>query len=248
MSCAQTVTSFKPPVFTKSILIIVGGYGSGKSEVSVNLARYLVTHLSPPEPVSIADLDIVNPYFRSREASVELEKLGIRAITPKGAHFFADLPIIVPEIKGAVEEHAGKVILDVGGDDVGARVLSSLADAFERGTYDLLLVLNANRPFTSTIEGCIKIIQEIEDASRLCFTGIISNTHLLEYTSSETVLSGLDFSREVSASADLPISFVSATAQVLKLIDPKLIDVPVLPLHRSLLKPWEHKDADRQDT
>ncbi len=247
MSSPLTATSFKPPVFTKSVLIIVGGYGSGKSEVSVNLARYLVTHLSPPEPVAIADLDIVNPYFRSREAAAELDKLGIRSITPKGSHFFADLPIILPEIKGAVEEHEGMVILDVGGDDVGARVLSSLAGAFDRGSYELLLVLNANRPFTSTIEGCLKIIREIEDASRLQFTGIVSNTHLLEYTRSETVLSGLEFSREVSSAAELPISFVSATAQVLKQIDPKLIDVPVLPLHRSLLKPWEHKESDRED-
>ncbi len=248
MSREQTVTTFKPPVFSKPVIIIVGGYGSGKSEVSVNLARFLVSHLCPSEPVAIADLDIVNPYFRSREASVELEKLGIHSITPKGGHFYADLPIVLPEIKGAIEDRVGKLILDVGGDDVGARVLSSLADAFTEGTYELLLVLNANRPFTSTIEGCLKIIREIEDASRLRFTGIISNTHLMEYTTAETMLSGLDFSKEVAAAAELPVVFASATQQVLKRVDPKLIDIPVLPLIRSLLKPWEHKEVSREDT
>lgn len=239
----ETVLTFRPPSITKEIIIIVGGYGSGKSEVSVNLARHLATE-GPPDgyPISIVDLDIVNPYFRSREATEQLEQLGIRTIHPKGGSRYADLPIILPEIKAGIINRDGTMILDVGGDDAGARVLSSLADAFVPDDYELAIVLNANRPFTATVDGCLKTMSEIEGSSRLKFTGLISNTHLMEDTSTETVLSGLELAREVSNRNGLPVLFLSASAEVLAMIDPKEIDVPVLPLKRMLLKPWEKKD------
>ncbi len=236
----DSVLTFDPPSITKGIIIIVGGYGSGKSEVSVNLARHMATD-GPLEchPVTIVDLDIVNPYFRSREATERLEQLGIQAIHPKGGSRYADLPIILPEIKAGLINRTGTVILDVGGDDAGARVLSSLADAFVAGDYEMAFVLNANRPFTATVDGCLKTMTEIEDSSRLKFTSLISNTHLLEDTSEETVLSGLAMAREVRDRTGLPVLFLSASAEVLAKIAPQEIDVPVLPLTRMLLKPWE---------
>ncbi|NOY88019.1 MAG: cobalamin biosynthesis protein CbiA [FCB group bacterium] len=234
---------FQSPVFSKDIIIIVGSYGSGKSEVAVNLARFFVSHFPPSEkPVAIADLDVVNPYFRSREAASVLEELGIRAINPKGGQFYADIPIILPEIKGAIEHNEGILILDAGGDDVGAKVLSSLNNAFIPDTYELLLVLNANRPFTSDMEGCLKMIKNIETASRLKVTGIISNTHLMENTTPEIIIKGLKLSKAVSKKTKLPLSFLSATTQDLKKIALNAIDIPVLPLNRLLLKPWEKKD------
>ena len=238
----QAVLAFQPPTISKSVIVIVGGYGSGKSEVSINLARHLVQNrISDDKPVAIADLDIVNPYFRSREASAELEKLGINAISPTGDQFFSELPIILPEIKSCIKESKGYVILDVGGDDVGARVLSSLEDAFEADTYEMLLVLNTNRPFTSSLEGCLNVINDIEASSRLKFTGIIANTHLMDDTTTETILSGLTLAKEVSGHSGLPVVCVSATRDVLEKIEVKSIDVPVLVLDRSLLKPWERK-------
>jgi hypothetical protein len=239
----NTVSVFPSPSFSKDTIIIVGGYGSGKSEVAVNLARLLVTNQARGAlPVSIIDLDIVNPYFRSREATVQLERLGIRAIHPRGDQQFADLPIILPDIKAGIKNQQGIAVLDVGGDDVGARVLSSLADAFTPDNYEMLFVLNANRPFTATAEGSRRVMAEIEVSSRLTFTGLISNSHLLEETSRETVLSGLELAREVSQGSGLPISFLSTTAEVLQTIDRESIDVPVLPLTRFLLKPWEKKN------
>jgi len=232
----------KIPVFSKRILTIVGGYGSGKSEVAVNLARQLAEN--QPEPVAIVDLDIVNPYFRSREAAARLEELGIRAINPKGSQFYAELPIILPEIKGAIQQHDGFVVLDVGGDDVGARVLSSFADAFDDIEYELFLVLNAYRPFTSTVETAMKVIKEIEESSRLKFTGIISNTHLLENTTVENVYEGYELARKVSEKLGVPIVFVSALRDIAQKIDNKMIDIPVLPLHRYLLKPWEREEVN----
>lgn len=228
---------FHPPAFSRSILIIVGGYGSGKSEVAVNLAQTLVT--TQTAPVAIADLDIVNPYFRSREAERALEQMGVHTINPRGGHFYADLPIILPEIKGSVQRHEGTVILDVGGDDVGARILSSLGDAFEPGTFELLLVHNANRPFTADVDGTLKMMTGIETSCKLAFTGIISNTHIMEQTDAATVLEGLRKAREVAARRDLPVVFVAGVTEVLRTIPASDITIPVLELQRNLLKPWE---------
>ncbi len=235
----KPMKQFPTPSFTKNILIIVGGFGSGKSEVSVNLACHLAT--SQPEPVAVVDLDIVNPYFRSREVEKELEAFAVRMISPRGGYRYADLPIILPEIKGAIERHEGKVILDVGGDDVGARILSSFAGSFEPDGYELLLVLNANRPFTRDVDSCFKLKGDIETASRLKFTGLISNTHLLTDTTAEIVLSGLKLARQLRERTDLPVVFLSATDEALEEVDPKVLDVPVLKINRLLLKPWERQ-------
>ena len=141
-----------------------------------------------------------------------MESYGIRVINPEGDYHAADLPIILPEIRGAVLDGGGLLILDVGGDDVGARVLSSLADVFADRSYTMLQVLNTKRPFTETAEGCLKIRSEIEAASRLRITGLVSNTHLLEETDVPTVLEGLRLAREVGRAADLPVSLVLAQA------------------------------------
>ncbi len=237
----STRKQFATPTFSTDILIIVGGYGSGKSEVAVNLARYLAENFS--DNVSIADLDIVNPYFRSREAEEALKAINVTSLIPRGSYKYADLPILIPDVKGAIEQHAGKVVLDVGGDDVGARILSSLADAFEAGKYELLLVLNKNRPFTGDVPSCVKLMNDIEASSRLKLTGIISNTHLMTETTPETVLEGLELSRAVSKQTGKPIVFLSAERGILEKIDPRAVDVPVLELHRMLLKPWERQEG-----
>jgi SpoU rRNA methylase family enzyme len=198
--------------------------------------------------VAIADLDIVNPYFRSREADEELSALSIRTLNPRDGYKYADLPIILPEIKGAIEEHSGKVVLDVGGDDVGARVLSSLGESFERDSYELLLVVNARRPFTGDVDSCQKLMKEIEAAARLQFTGFISNTHLLTETTSEVVLSGLNLTRQMSERTGLPVVFLSAKRDIVVQLDPEMVNVPVLTLNRLLLKPWERQQDAGQRT
>ncbi|HOD65287.1 MAG TPA: cobalamin biosynthesis protein CbiA [candidate division Zixibacteria bacterium] len=234
---ARPTPTYPSPSFAKRVLTIVGGYGSGKSEVAVNLARQLA--LTGGKPVAIADLDIVNPYFRSREATRQLSELGIQSIHPTGGLAHADLPIILPEVRGAMEQFGGTLILDVGGDDVGARVLGSLADAVPADDYELLLVLNAHRPFTATVAGCRALMAKIEATSRLAFTGIISNTHMLEHTTVETIREGLRLARALAADTSLPIAFVAALEDQVRQINPEEIDVPVLMLDRLLLKPWE---------
>ena len=228
--------------FSKKIIIIVGGYGSGKSEVAVNLACYLKSNQD--HNIAIADLDIINPYFRSREAIKALTELGIKSIVPEGGQFYADLPIILPEIKGAIEKNNDDLlILDVGGDDAGSRVLSSLSDAFVKVEYEMLLVLNARRPFTSNLEESAKMIKNIEKSSRLKFTGLISNTHLMENTTKEIIMEGVELARIVSKELNLPLLFVSGLKNILKEIDRTKLNEAILPLERQLLKPWEVKNT-----
>lgn len=217
------------------VVLIVGNYGSGKTEVAVNLA----IRLSQQHKVSIADLDIVNPYFRCREAREEMESFGIRVINPEGDYVAADLPIVLPEIRGAVQGGEGVSIFDVGGDDVGARVLSSLADVMADRPYTMLQVLNAKRPFTETAEGCLRIGREIEAASRLKITGLVSNTHLLEETDASTVIEGLRMAREVGKAGDRPIAFVTANETLRDTLDPQEAGCPVLWIKRRMLPPWK---------
>lgn len=225
--------------FTAPVIVIVGSYGSGKSEIAVNLARRLVT--SQGDPVAIADLDIINPYFRSRESAAGLTQLGVTCLTPPGPQLYADLPVIIPEIKTAIERANGIVILDVGGDDAGARVLRSLADAFHSGRYEMLLVLNNRRPFTANVDGACRMLDEIETASGLRFTGLIANSHLLTETTPEIIAEGISLSEEVSRRRSLPIRFISGLAEQLEQIPGDQLPAPVLALSRALVKPWEHK-------
>ena len=241
----STAADFRSPEFSRDIVVIVGGYGSGKSEVSVNLAQSLVGTAN--QAVTIADLDVVNPYFRSREAAAALNKLGIRSLVPEGPMAQADLPIVIPQIKGAILAPQGMLVLDVGGDDAGATVLRSLADAFVPGGYELLLTVNAYRPFTADVDGAVKMMNEIATACSLEFTGLISNSHLIEQTTTTEVLHGLELTREVSRRTKLPICFLSATAEVLRELDPSQIDCPVLPIDRALLKPWERGTTPEKD-
>lgn len=228
---------FHYPSFSKPIIAILGGFGSGKTEVSVNLAKYLAR--TSDSSVSIADLDLVNPYFRSREAINEMESLGIRIIAPGGSNFYSDLPILLPEVKGAVENRKGIVILDIGGDSQGTKALGSISDVFQPDTYDMLMVLNSRRPQTSNVDSCIKTMQRIEQTAALKFTGLVSNSHMIDETDADIIKEGYDLAMDVSRKSDLPLAFVSAKSEALELMDIADFECPVLPLKRSMLKPWE---------
>jgi len=233
------------PQISKRIIIIVGGFGSGKTEVAVNLAAYLA--LSEKTPLSIVDLDLVNPYFRTREAVAEMERLGIRVIAPRGGQFFADLPILLPEVKGAVQRRDGKLILDVGGDAQGARALGSMAEVFITGEYEMWMVLNSRRPQTANADVCLNTMARIENTARLKFTGLIVNSHLLEETDRDILSEGYLLAREVERLSGLPIAFLSADKTLLEQPPAIDLDCPMLPLIRMMLKPWETKAGPADD-
>ena len=221
---------------SQPLLVIVGNYGSGKTEVSVNLALDLAAR---SRKVSIADLDIVNPYFRCREATAEMEERGVHVIVPRGEFHAADLPILLPEVRGTIMAGADVAILDVGGDDAGARILGTLADSITSVPYAMLQVVNERRPFTDTVAGCTKIMREIEAASKLRVTGLVSNTHLMDDTDVETVQRGYAFAAEVGRASGLAVAFVAADRSILQQLAPAALDsTPVLGIERRMLPPW----------
>ena len=223
----------------RPLTIIVGNYGSGKSEIAVNLTLGLA---AAGHEVRIADLDIVNPYFRCREAKAVLEGMGVGVLAPPGEAFYSDIPVIIPEIRGAIERPAGYTIFDVGGDDAGARVLSYFADVIEVGSYELLLVVNTSRPFTSDVDGIRRVMDEIEAASRLKVTAFVANTHLMDETAPETILEGYRIVRRLSEAADVPVKFCTVEAGLLDAIDRRSIDVPILTIERFLLPPFARRN------
>lgn len=216
--------------------MIVGNYGSGKTEIAVNLAIRLA---EAGRKVQIADLDLVNPYFRSREAQRLMEAHGIRVVVPPGSQVFADLPIVLPEIQGMLRPPEGTTtIIDVGGDDVGARALASFRTVIGDGPYELWQVVNAMRPFTRDVEGCLRMRAEIEQASRLLVTGFLANAHLIEDTTAETVLQGWKLADELARQTGRPVRAVAVMDELLGDETLKPITAPLLRMERRMLPPW----------
>ena len=230
---------------SERLIMIVGNFGSGKTEVSVNLAIGLAR---AGRSVQIADLDLVNPYFRCREAQLQMERHGIRVVVPPGAQAFADLPIVVPEIQGMLHPPEGTLCLfDVGGDDIGAKVLASLRPRIADGSYELWQVINSRRPFTDTVDGCLAMQAALEKASRLEVTGLLANSHLIEETTAETVLEGWRLARDVSRQNGLPVRCVAVIDSLAGSAELDRIDAPLLRLERLMLPPWLVR-SDGDDT
>jgi hypothetical protein len=218
------------------LIMIVGNYGSGKTEVSVNLAIQWAT---AGHRVQIADLDIVNPYFRCREAQELMRSHQIRVVVPPGAQTWADLPIVVPEIQGMLSPDApGFRLFDVGGDAVGARLLSSLAARLADHPYQLWQVINARRPFTDSLAGCLKMMEAIEQASRLRVSGLIANTHLVSETDLAVILEGWELTRQVAERSGRPVVCVTAMGELARTPGLARLPVPILALERHMLPPW----------
>lgn len=222
------------------IVIIVGAYGSGKTEVAINLAVYMRARGAA---VRLADLDLVNPYFRTREARHSLKRLGIDVVLPPAQYMQADLPILTPEVSGMLRHPSDLTLLDAGGDDVGATVLAALADSLSGKSAQVLQVINPNRPYTNTVSGCLKIRREIEAKANMAVTGIVGNANLMEDTSEHDILAGYDFCRQVAEAAAIPLVFITTPAALLTRLDKQDIQCPVLALRRQLVPPWKRADA-----
>ena len=220
----------------EGIVVIVGNYGSGKTEVSINLA---VKRRHAGLDVCIADLDLVNPYFRTREARGPLSELGIHVIVPPEEYLQADLPILSPAIAGMIRQPSQLTLLDVGGDGVGAGVLATLADSLRTKSVHMLQVVNPFRPFTDTVEGCLEIRDEIEKTSKMAISGIIGNANLIDETTVEDIYWGHDFVNVLSKESGLPLAFVTVAVELLPEIDSKRFSCPVLSIKRQLVPPWK---------
>lgn len=219
----------------RGIVIIVGAYGSGKTEIAINLS--LAMNRRGTE-VRLADLDLVNPYFRTREARHVLRNQGIDVVLPPDRYMNADLPILTPKVSGMLRKPTGLTLLDVGGDDVGATVLAALADFLEGKAPEVLQVINPNRPHTDTVDGCLKMRREIEKSAKIPITGIVGNANLMEATQKQDILDGYDFASRVAQAADIPLRFITVPAALLTRIDKRSIQCPVLAVKRQLVTPW----------
>ena len=220
----------------EGIVVIVGNYGSGKTEVAVNLA---VRRKLDGVDVLLADLDLVNPYFRTREARSSLSDLGIEVILPPLEYLNADLPILSPKVGGLIKNPAALTILDAGGDGVGAMVLGALGDMFKGRQVEMLQVINPFRPFTADVNGCLAMRDRIEAASRLKITGLIGNAHFLEDTGVDDIMEGYELVAAVSEASDLPLAFITAALNLIPELEKKRLACPILPIKRQLIPPWK---------
>ncbi len=224
----------------EGIVIIVGDFGSGKTEVAINLAVY---RRQAGCDVRIADLDLVNPYFRTREARRQLTGCGIGVAIPPEKYLQADLPILIPEIGGLIRQPAQLTILDVGGGEAGATVLAALYDALRHHEVTMLQVINPFRPYTSTVEGCRKVQRRIEAAAKAPITGFIGNANLMEETTVEDIYSGHDFVRRLADESGLSLAFITADVRLRPRIDAGRLSCPLLPITRQLVPPWKKAAA-----
>ncbi len=220
--------------FKKRINIFCGHYGSGKSEISVNAA---VSIKGEEQDVLLADMDIVNPFFRSVDAKNALEARGIKVVAPLFANTNVDVPALVPEISVALKGKSRHVILDVGGDEDGARVLGRYHLDIPNEEYDMFFVFNRARPMTRDLKSTLKYIREIEAASRLKVTQLIHNTHYLEETTLEDVLYGVELAREIGRELNVPLAATCVMEGLAGQLTEQL-DHPIYVLNKNILLPF----------
>ncbi len=187
----------------KRITLLCGHYGSGKTNIALNIAYELKNTY---ENVAIADLDIVNPYFRTKDSAEELKNRGIRLIVSEYAGTNVDIPALPQDMYALTDDKTLKAVIDVGGDDRGALALGRISDEIlAENDYDSLLVINKFRPLTPDLESTLEVMAEIEAAGKIKFTGIVNNSNLGNETTAEDVLSSLGYAEEVSKATGLPI-------------------------------------------
>ena len=221
-------------ICTHRVSIVTGHYGTGKTEFSVNLALALAAEGAS---VMLADLDIVNPYFRSRERRSLLEEAGVRLISSSQACSDADVPSLPAELLAILENRDIRGVLDIGGDPVGARVLARFQPKIVQEDYQLIYVLNANRPEVRTAEAAVRYLRGIEATTGLTCTGIVNNTHLCGETTEEEIRKGAALAAEESRETNIPVLCHVAEEKFV----PTLSDLPetVFPITIKMKKPWE---------
>lgn len=201
----------------KRVTIFVGHYGSGKTNIAVAYAKYL--H-SLGKRVTIADMDIVNPYFRTKDSKGELARLGIELISSEFANSNVDLPALPSELYGVVENRDRYAVLDIGGDDRGAYALGRFVPYIkEENDYEVIFVANKYRPLTRTPEEALEVMREIETAGGMKITAIVNNSNLGELTDKETILSSLDYIKRLSEISGLDVKFTSVKADIAEELD-----------------------------
>lgn len=228
----------------KRFTIVTGHYGVGKTNLSINLALGMAARFGQ---VTLVDLDIVNPYFRSSDYVEMLAAHNVRVISPTFAGTTLETPSLSAEIYSAFDAPGG-VLLDVGGDDAGATTLGSLANRVATRDFDMLYVINQNRNLTTTAGEAVALLAEIEHASHLKATGIVNNSHMQGETTAETVLRSREFAAATASLTGLPLIATTVPAEIAESFssdpgDPSYVENPY-PIKVYVRPPWDDEDDD----
>ena len=227
----------------KRLTLFAGHYGSGKTNIAVNYAMLLA---SEGKQTYIADLDIVNPYFRTKDSAAVLEAAGVKLISPQFANTNVDLPALPAEAYRLVQDRSIYGIMDIGGDDRGAYALGRYVPTLkEENNYRMVFVANASRPLTRTPEEALEVMREIEAACGLEFTDIINNTNLASETTPETVLASRDYIAKLSQLSGLPVFATSAETGVAARLEGQLPDILPLQLQEKYFDLPSQKPGNR---
>lgn len=214
------------------IKVLVGEFGSGKTELAVTLASYMQ---KSGLTTAVVDMDLVKPYFRTREHRQRLEAEGVTVVAPQGKLSHADLPIMPPDLTRVLFSLEYRVVMDVGGAK-SAIVLGQVRDRIRSNGCEVLMVVNICRPFSANTTDIISALRNIEAASGLAVTGLVSNTNLGVETMQNHITAGLQVVKEVSAITGLPLRWLVLPAW---LYGDYKSDEPVLPLQPMTTYPWE---------
>ena len=216
------------------LFVVIGAYGSGKSEYSVNLAWS-----RRAQRPYLVDLDVVNPYFRSRDVREQFAADGIDVIAPEGAYSHADLPMISPRIRSAVIDRERLCILDVGGDPAGCRALARFTPSIRERGYRMPLVVNTRRPFTADVNGIGEMLSMLEQASKLEVTELVCNTNLMEHTDAAVVEEGVNIVREAASKFGKPFERFLVLDSYADRVPDEINGANKMVLTYFLRKPWE---------
>lgn len=207
----------------KRLTILCGHYGSGKTNVAVNLAFKL---REQHKRVTVADLDIVNPYFRTKDSMKEFEERGIRLICSPYANSNVDIPALPQELYSVTDDKGQTVVLDIGGDDRGALALGRLAEQIKaEGDYAMLMVINRFRPLTPDVPSTLEVMREIEVACGIPFTGLVNNSNLGEETTAADVLGSMTYANEVAKATGLPLVMTTVKDDLYDELDGQIPDL-----------------------
>lgn len=213
----------------RRVTIFAGHYGSGKTNIAVNYALSLA---SDHKEVVIADLDIVNPYFRTKDASEVLEKNGVKLVSSPYANTNVDTPALPAEAYAVIHNKDVHAVIDVGGDDRGALALGRFASAIvAENNYDMLFVINKYRYLTNTPEDTVEIMHEIEDACSVKFTAIVNNSNLGDETTAENVLSSIEYAKSVANLCGLEIKMTTVSDKLMSELKGKVENLFPLKLY-----------------
>ena len=217
----------------KRITLFAGHYGSGKTNIAVNWALEMKKH---EERVMLADMDIVNPYYRAKDSADEVEKAGIRMISSFFANSNVDLPALPQDIYAIVDDKSWHAIIDVGGDDRGALALGRLVPQIaEENNYEMLMVINKFRPLTPDAESTIEVMNEIETACKIKFTGLVNNSNLGEETSAEDVISSVEYAQQVAEISGLEVKLTTVKEEIFEQVKGKIPNAFALKLQNKII-------------